>query len=145
MAGDSGSLVVDARTGDIYGHIVSGDPTSSLAYIIPAYKVFEDIEERFGVRPSLPDTIQQAPHRTIRNQGKLPERKAKRTSLSKASEAGKASFEENVPRGGSRWTEISKELVSADAIKDIGWKYRESKDYYYVMEYLEYVSRNTFN
>ena len=145
MAGDSGSLVVDARTGDIYGHIVSGDPALSLAYIIPASKIFDDIEKRFGVRPSLPDTIQQAPHGTSRDQGKLPERNSKIKSLSKASEAGKASFEENIPPEGNRWTEISKDLVSADAIKDIGWKYRESKDFYYVMEYLEYVSRNSFD
>ena len=59
MAGDSGSLVVDARTGDIYGYIVSGDPTSTLAYIMPAYKVFEDIEKRFGIPPSLPTEIEQ--------------------------------------------------------------------------------------
>ena len=98
MAGDSGSLVVDARTAEFYGYIVSGDPTLRLAYIMPAYEVFDDIEKRFGVRPSLVDNF---------------------------------------------WTEISKDLVSADAIKGAGWEYKETEDYYYVMEYLEYVSHKS--
>ena len=55
VPGDCGSWVVNAETGDIYGHIVAGDPISGLAYIIPAYKVFDDIEFRFGVRPVLPE------------------------------------------------------------------------------------------
>jgi hypothetical protein len=54
MPGDCGSWVVDATTGEIYGHIVAGDPTSSLAYIIPAYKVFDDIKRRHGIEPLLP-------------------------------------------------------------------------------------------
>ena len=54
MPGDCGSLVVNATTGDIYGHIVSGDPSSGLAFIIPAYKIFDDIEKKFGTRPSFP-------------------------------------------------------------------------------------------
>ena len=145
MAGDSGSLVVDARTGDIYGHIVSGDPTSSLAYIIPAYKVFDDIEQRFGVRPSLLDALQQGPYLTSRDQGKLPEKKDTRTSLFKASEPIKLPFVAQVDAKGNAWTEIAKDLISADAIKDVGWKYNETEDYYYVMEYLEYVSRNSFD
>ena len=53
MAGDCGSLVVNATTGDIYGHIVSGEPMSGLAYIIPAYKVFNDINIKFGAWPLL--------------------------------------------------------------------------------------------
>ncbi len=46
-------LVFNAQNGDIFGHIVAGDITSGLAYIIPAYKVFDDIELRFGSRPVL--------------------------------------------------------------------------------------------
>ena len=53
MPGDCGSWVVNADTGDIYGHIVAGDPVSGMAYVIPAYKVFADIERRLGARPSL--------------------------------------------------------------------------------------------
>lgn len=54
MLGDCGSWVINAINGDIYGHIVAGDITSGLAYMIPAYKVFNDIELRFGLRPVLP-------------------------------------------------------------------------------------------
>ena len=135
---------MDARTAEIYGYVVSGDPTSNLAYIMPACEVFDDIEKRFGVRPSLVDTVQQELDRTSRKEGKLPERKAKKTSLSKASETINAPSEEKVDTR-DMWTEISKDLVSADAIKDVGWEYKETKDYYYVMEYLEYVSRKSFD
>ena len=45
--GDSGAWVVDSD-GQIYGHIVAGDPMLGLAFIIPAYKVFDDIKRRFG-------------------------------------------------------------------------------------------------
>ncbi len=54
MPGDCGAWVIDAVTGSIYGHVIAGDLTSSTAYIIPAYKVFDDIEDRFGVPPLLP-------------------------------------------------------------------------------------------
>ncbi len=54
MPGDCGAWVIDALTGSIYGHVIAGDLTSSTAYIIPAYKVFDDIEDRFGVPPLLP-------------------------------------------------------------------------------------------
>jgi len=59
MPGDCGSWVVDATTGEIYGHIVAGDPMSSLAFIIPAYKVFDDIKKRHGIEPLLPTDSQQ--------------------------------------------------------------------------------------
>ena len=111
---------------------------------MPACEVFDDMEKRFGVRPSLVNTVQQELDRTSRKEGKLPERKAKTTSLSKASETINAPSEEKVDAR-DMWTEISKDLVSADAIKDVGWEYKETKDYYYVMEYLEYVSRKSFD
>lgn len=57
VPGDSGAWIVNAQNGDIYGHIVAGDTTSGLAYIIPAYKVFDDIRLRFGSRPLLPDPV----------------------------------------------------------------------------------------
>ena len=53
IPGDCGAWVVNAATGLVYGHIVAGDPMSGMAYIIPAYKVFSDIERRFGARPTL--------------------------------------------------------------------------------------------
>jgi len=54
VLGDCGSWVINAQNGDIFGHIVAGDITSGLAYIIPAHKVFDDIEMRCGSRPVLP-------------------------------------------------------------------------------------------
>ncbi|KAH8653129.1 hypothetical protein BGZ60DRAFT_419593 [Tricladium varicosporioides] len=46
--GDSGSWVLDALSGDLYGHIVAGIPESGLAYILPAQKTFQEIEELMG-------------------------------------------------------------------------------------------------
>ncbi|KAF2804179.1 uncharacterized protein BDZ99DRAFT_348118, partial [Mytilinidion resinicola] len=39
--GDCGSWVMNADSGDLYGHIVAGSPESGVAYIIPAYQVFD--------------------------------------------------------------------------------------------------------
>lgn len=54
MRGDCGSWVVDALTGDVYGQIVAGDHLQHLAFIIPAYKIWEDIQNCFGTLPLLP-------------------------------------------------------------------------------------------
>ncbi|KAJ5095213.1 hypothetical protein N7532_007504 [Penicillium argentinense] len=51
QSGDCGSIVRDARSGRIYGHIVAGDPGSQTAFIIPAIDVFNDILTRH--RPAL--------------------------------------------------------------------------------------------
>jgi hypothetical protein len=48
VEGDSGSWVIDAVTGDLYGHVVAGVPETGLAYIIPAYKTLGDIEKCLG-------------------------------------------------------------------------------------------------
>lgn len=40
-----------------------------------------------------------------------------------------------------RWTEVTKDLVIEEAIKEMGYEYEESEGYFYVMEYLRYVSR----
>ena len=53
VPGDCGAWVVNANTGLVYGHIVAGDPVTGTAFIIPAHKVFSDIEHRFGSRPAL--------------------------------------------------------------------------------------------
>lgn len=37
------------------------------------------------------------------------------------------------------WTEITKDLVSEEAIKEKGYEYEDSEECYYVMEYLRYV------
>ncbi|QKX58028.1 uncharacterized protein TRUGW13939_05148 [Talaromyces rugulosus] len=49
--GDCGSIVRNARTGDIYGHIFAGCVESKIAYIIPAVNVLEEIERIFNVFP----------------------------------------------------------------------------------------------
>lgn len=38
------------------------------------------------------------------------------------------------------WTEITKDLVSEEAIKEVGYEFEETDEFYYVMEYLRYVS-----
>lgn len=50
--GDCGSIVRNARTGDIYGHIFAGSVESKVAYIIPAMDVLEVIERNFNVSPT---------------------------------------------------------------------------------------------
>jgi hypothetical protein len=46
--GDCGSLVIDANNGQIYGHIIAGSPQSGVAYIIPAFQVYERIQQHFN-------------------------------------------------------------------------------------------------
>ncbi|CVK99368.1 related to PNG1-protein with de-N-glycosylation function (N-glycanase) [Fusarium mangiferae] len=55
-AGDCGSWVVDAESGNLYGHIVAGSPDSGAAIVIPFSHVFEDIEARVKNSPHLPLT-----------------------------------------------------------------------------------------
>lgn len=55
-AGDCGSWVIDAESGDLYGHIVAGSPDSGAAIVIPFARVFEDIEARMKHHPHLPLT-----------------------------------------------------------------------------------------
>jgi hypothetical protein len=40
--------VVNASSGGLYGHIVAGMPGGREAYIIPAYKIFEEIRQVLG-------------------------------------------------------------------------------------------------
>ena len=53
-SGDCGSWVFDAKTGSLYGHIISGSPLSGVAHIIPAFQVFEDIEQCLGDKVKFP-------------------------------------------------------------------------------------------
>lgn len=39
----------------MYGHIVAGDPKSGLAFLIPAYRLFEDLERRYKCKPKFPN------------------------------------------------------------------------------------------
>ncbi|KAJ4135083.1 Protein png1 [Fusarium equiseti] len=55
-AGDCGSWIIDAESGNLYGHIVAGSPDSGAAIVIPFARIFEDIEERVKHHPRLPLT-----------------------------------------------------------------------------------------
>jgi NACHT domain len=46
--------VIDAYSRELYGHIVAGSTDTGVAYIIPAYQVFEDINQRLGGKAELP-------------------------------------------------------------------------------------------
>lgn len=44
--GDSGAIVVDEMSGDLYGHMVSGCPGTRIAYIVASSATFEDLSTR---------------------------------------------------------------------------------------------------
>ncbi|KAF2999676.1 peptide-N4-(N-acetyl-beta- glucosaminyl)asparagine amidase [Curvularia kusanoi] len=46
--GDSGAWVHERETGALLGHVVAGIPEDNLAFIVPAYKVFANLEEVVG-------------------------------------------------------------------------------------------------
>jgi len=48
-------------------------------------------------------------------------------------------FEAEKPKKDKMWTEITKDLVSEEAIKERGYEFEETEEFYYVMEYLRYV------
>ena len=41
------------------------------------------------------------------------------------------------------WTEITKDLVSEEAMKEMGYEFEATEFFYYVMSYLRYVSFST--
>lgn len=43
------------------------------------------------------------------------------------------------PRPREMWTEVTKDLVTKEAITAMGYQYEETADFFYVMEYLRYV------
>ena len=47
--GDSGALVVDATTGDLYGMIVAASTAMQEGYLIPAAEITKDIQRAVGV------------------------------------------------------------------------------------------------
>ena len=44
------------------------------------------------------------------------------------------------PKKKDMWTEITKDLVIREAIDSMGYACEETDDFFYVMEYLRYVS-----
>jgi hypothetical protein len=55
VEGDCGSWVLDAQTGQVYGHVVSAYPMDGSVYLIPTLQIFRDIQERLGQSVRLPD------------------------------------------------------------------------------------------
>ena len=51
--GDCRSVVINASTGELEGHIIAGSPVSGTALIVPAYQVFQDLRQRFSPQISL--------------------------------------------------------------------------------------------
>src|SRR6266536_6032824 len=62
--GDSGSWVIDAMTGDLYGVLIAGSNLLLEGYIIPAFGIFENIRQICGAidirLPSLEESLVQA-------------------------------------------------------------------------------------
>jgi hypothetical protein len=54
--GDCGSWVIDPDDKTLYGYITAGDPGTSIAYIIPAYQAFHEIEQKMGAKVTFPST-----------------------------------------------------------------------------------------
>lgn len=48
-------------------------------------------------------------------------------------------FEAEKSKKDRMWTEITKDLVSEEAIKEVGYEFEDTEEFYYVMEYLRYV------
>lgn len=53
-------------------------------------------------------------------------------------------FEAEKSKKDRMWTEITKDLVSEEAIKEVGYEFEETEEFYYVMEYLRYVCTSLF-
>jgi hypothetical protein len=43
------------------------------------------------------------------------------------------------------WTEVTKDLITRDAIEEMGYPYEETDSFYYIFEYLQKVSPSHFN
>ncbi|KAF4621952.1 hypothetical protein G7Y89_g14392 [Cudoniella acicularis] len=46
--GDSGSWVQDAKTGEVYGHLIAGGPGTGFGYVVPMLDVLADLKQRFS-------------------------------------------------------------------------------------------------
>lgn len=46
-----------------------------------------------------------------------------------------------MPKSRDMWTEVTKDLVVREAIDELGYDYEETEQFFYVMQYLKYVSQ----
>lgn len=51
--GDCGAAVIDMSTGHFYGLVVAGTPGTSFGFIMPAWHIFHDIQQRVGSKAVL--------------------------------------------------------------------------------------------
>ncbi|KAK0611819.1 hypothetical protein B0T14DRAFT_489074 [Immersiella caudata] len=65
--GDCGAWVVDADSGDLYGQIIAGSPSSGAGIIMPFQPIFEEVEYRVGDRPLLPALTKEVWARNIKD------------------------------------------------------------------------------
>lgn len=47
------------------------------------------------------------------------------------------------PGASDLWTEITKDLVTREAVEQLGYDFHETDDFFYILEYLRYVSYST--
>lgn len=106
-------------------------------------RVEEKIEIRENTRPretstSLEIDISRGP-RQERERGPVYEREYERIEETSDRRVG---FPRAPPkqRMGDLWTEITKDLVERDAIQELGYDYEETEFFFYVLQYLRYVS-----
>lgn len=45
------------------------------------------------------------------------------------------------PKPRDMWTEVTKDLVVREAIEEVGYDYEETELFFYIMQYLRYVSQ----
>jgi hypothetical protein len=48
VTGDCGAWVLNSETGDLHGHVVAGHPDGRVVYIIPAYKIFNEVKKHLA-------------------------------------------------------------------------------------------------
>ena len=80
--------------------------------------------------------------RSKRDGGKIYEREYERIEESSDRRVGMPRGPKNSTDG--LWTEITKDLVVKEAIESLGYEYEETEFFFYVMQYLRYVSPSLF-
>lgn len=69
----------------------------------------------------------------------------RRRSASAKSRRTEVGRESNRRLNKDMWTEVTKDLVIREAIEEMGYEFEEAENFFYVIEYLRYVSRPTGN
>ena len=74
----------------------------------------------------------------VRRSERREEEEARELAIVDTRDKGRR-FEAEKSKKDRMWTEITKDLVSEEAIKEVGYEFEETEEFYYVMEYLRYV------